>query len=227
MTTGPATRLATNKPRGLYEMDGKIRVAAIDASPTFLRALSVLFGEVAEDIELVAAAPTTEEGLPLVIQSRPAIVMADAASTRPDGRDAILAIREMFPWIRWVVLTDSSDPRDVRRAMNLGTSGVLLRSTQGEELVAAIRAIQAGHCVLSDFACSTLLGDAGEPLPALTPEEMRILSLLGEGLTEVEAARRVAVSTSTLKRQLQAAQDKLRAQNRVDAIVRAVRKGLI
>lgn len=207
--------------------EGKLRIAAIDEDASFLEYLDELFGRRAEDTELVVATDDLAVAHRRIARTIPDIILSDMRALRGGGIDRMRAIRDRFPAIRLIILAASDDPADVRLAMNLGASGYIARgSTQGE-LVAAIRAVQAGKIVLAPSAFEGLIVESNGSVPVLETEELWILGLLAQGIREADVARQIAVSTSTLKRQLARIVTKLGARNRVDAIVRAVRKGLI
>lgn len=207
--------------------EGKLRIAAIDEDASFLEYLDELFGRRAEDTELVVATDDLAVAHRRIARTIPDIILSDMRALRGGGIDRMRAIRDRFPAIRLIILAASDDPADVRLAMNLGASGYIARgSTQGE-LVAAIRAVQAGKIVLAPSAFEGLIVESNGSIPVLETEELWILGLLAQGIREADVARQIAVSASTLKRQLARIVTKLGARNRVDAIVRAVRKGLI
>lgn len=207
--------------------EGKLRIAAIDEDASFLEYLDELFGRLADDTELVVATDDLVVAHRRIARTIPDIILSDMRALRGGGIDRMRGIRDRFPAIRLIILASSDDPADVRLAMNLGASGYIARgSTQGE-LVAAIRAVQAGKIVLAPSAFEGLIIEPHGSVPVLETEELWILGLLAQGIKEADVARQIAVSTSTLKRQLAQIVTKLGARNRVDAIVRAVRKGLI
>ena len=207
--------------------EGTLRIAAIDEDGSFLAYLDELFGELAEDAELVVATSDLEVAQRRIAAAIPDIILSDMRALRDGGVEGMRAIRERFPAIRLIILATSDDPADVRLAMNLGARGYITRNSTQAELIAAIRAVQAGKIVLAPSAFEGLIVDSKGPVPQLETEELWILGLLAQGIREADVARQIAVSTSTLKRQLAQIVEKLGARNRVDAIVRAVRKGLI
>lgn len=204
-----------------------MRIAAIDGDREFLDHLDELFGSVAEDAELVVATHDLSTAETQIAMTIPDLLLSDLRALRDGGIEQMRRIRRRFPAIRLIVVASSDDPADVRLAMNLGASGYVARRSTPSELIAAIRAVQAGKIVLAPSAFEGLIVEANGSNPQLETEELWILGLLAQGMREADVARQIAVSTSTLKRHLARIVKKLGARNRVDAIVRAVRRGLI
>lgn len=125
-----------------------------------------------------------------------------------------------------------ADEMDAREALAAGARAALPRDADGESLAAAIRAAVQGLVVLDESFVSTLLRDAPSPAPdhlieSLTPREIEVLQLLTQGLPNKGIAQRLGISDHTVKFHVNAILGKLGAQSRGEAIVQAVRLGLV
>ena len=124
------------------------------------------------------------------------------------------------------LVQDEESALDLLRA---GALGVLLRETDGERLIAALRAVAAGLGVFEPALLRTLLGARAAPLDALllTPRETEVLSLMAEGLSNKLIADRLKISDHTVKFHVNSILTKLSADTRTEAVVLAARRGLL
>jgi DNA-binding NarL/FixJ family response regulator len=127
-----------------------------------------------------------------------------------------------------------ADEMDAREALAAGARATLPRDADGESLAAAIRAVVQGLVVLDDSFAAALLGDVRDaPVTAadlpesLTPREAEVLQLLAQGLPNKVIAQRLGISDHTVKFHVNAILGKLGVQSRGEAIVQAVRLGLV
>ncbi len=129
------------------------------------------------------------------------------------------------------VIAIVADEGDAREALAAGARAVLLRDTGGEALAAAIRAAVQGLVVLDGSFAADLLRDAPDPpaelAESLTPREAEVLQLLTQGLPNKAIAQRLGISDHTVKFHVNAILGKLGVQSRGEAIVQAVRLGLV
>lgn len=204
----------------------RVRVVAIDDHPTYAHGLKSLLSALADDVEVVAVATNCQDGVEVVADHVPDVVLLDLRMPTFDGLEAARKIHELFPDVRIMMLTVSEDPRNVHSALVAGAMGYLTKDVEPEQLIAAIRAVHAGEVVLSPFAASVSFADVAETAP-LTDAETHILKLLARGCEHASIAREVAVSDSTLKRMIHGVQRKLGVENRIQAVVVAAKRGLI
>jgi two-component system nitrate/nitrite response regulator NarL len=129
------------------------------------------------------------------------------------------------------VIAIVADEGDAREALEAGARAVLLRDAGGESLAAAIRAAVQGLVVLDGSFAADLLRDAPDPpaelVESLTPREAEVLQLLTQGLPNKGIAQRLGISDHTVKFHVNAILGKLGVQSRGEAIVQAVRLGLV
>ncbi len=213
--------------RLLERVNGQIQVVAVDDQPTYVHGLRVLIDTLAEDVEVTAVATTPEEGFQRVAEHLPDIVLLDVRMPHGGGLSLARRIRDRFPAMKIAMLSAYDDPSLVHEALSIGVNAYLSKEAEPEELVSAVRAVQAGDVVLARFAASAISGRPQARGVPLTDLELNVLQLLSEGAPHVQIARRLAMSSSTLKRQILQIQRKLGVTNRIQAIVAAVRRGIV
>jgi DNA-binding NarL/FixJ family response regulator len=166
-------------------------------------------------------------------------VIADARSRSHDGMterdEGDLDARSARP--ATIVLLARMDAEAAREAYGGGASAVLAMDVNGDELVGAIRAVEAGLVVVPPTVSAELLALA-RPVATyasasanvsvtLTPREREVLALLAQGLANKMIAPRLGISEHTVKTHVAAVYDKLHARNRAEAVVAAARQGLL
>ena len=205
----------------------KIRIIIVDDHPSYAKGLDMLLRTLATDIEVVGLARNRKEALDQVREHLPDIVLMDIKMPGEDGIEVTKEIRDMFPVVKVVMLTVSEDDQDVYDAMRLGASGYLPKQIEVEELITAIRSIDGGQVVISPLVAGKLLGQTNEEVVPLTETERQLLRLVAEGHDNAKIAEMLAVSESTLKRNLRNILEKLQLHNRIQAAVYAAKKGWI
>jgi DNA-binding NarL/FixJ family response regulator len=191
-----------------------------------------------DDIEIVGEASDGEEAVRLATELSPDIVLMDI---RMPGLDGLAATRriaedERLGDVRIVILTTFGLDEYVFEAIRSGASGFLVKDTEPDELVQAVRVVAAGEALMSPSVTKRLLVEfaarAKEPLAArglqeLTEREREIVALVGEGLSNQEIAERLFVSPATAKTHVSRAMSKLRARDRAQLVVIAYESGLV
>jgi DNA-binding NarL/FixJ family response regulator len=182
-----------------------------------------------EGFEIVGAAGDGSDAVRLADSLRPDVVLMDVTMPRMDGIEATRAIRDRHPEIRVVVVTMHDEPAVIARAVSAGASAYVYRGFAVEELVQTVRAVALGDVVLSPRVASSMLGQfaaAGESV-ALTSRQREILALMAEGFSTEEIAQRLAINRKTVRSHLTGLYRRLEARNRTEAVVRAVRVGIV
>jgi NarL family two-component system response regulator LiaR len=153
------------------------------------------------------------------------MVMADM-----DGATATRAIREQFPHVQVIALTSFKEGDLVKRALEAGAIGYLLKDVSADELAEAIRSAHAGRATLSPEAAQALVATTNQP-PApgldLTERELEVLALMVEGLNNTQIAGRLIVSSSTIKSHVSNILSKLGVASRTEAVTLALRNHII
>ncbi len=199
-----------------------IRILLVEDQTMVLGALAALL-ELEDDIEVVGRAPDGSSALKAIGEQNPDIVVTDIEMPGMDGLTLAAELREHHPEIRTVVLTTFARPGYLRRAMQAGVRGYLLKDGPAEELADAIRRIAQGGRVIAP----ELAAEAMESEDPLTERERQVLRLAGEGHTARDIAAQVYLSEGTVRNYLSEAMAKLGATNRIEAVNIARERGLL
>jgi DNA-binding NarL/FixJ family response regulator len=190
------------------------------------------------DIEVAGEAADGAEALSLVRQLRPALVLMDIRMPCLDGLAATRRITgdPELGEVKVVMLTTFELDEYVFEAIRSGASGFLVKDTEPEELVRAVRAVTSGDALLSpsvtrrliaEFAARSKEPAAADALAGLTEREREVMALVGIGLSNEEIARRLVVSPLTAKTHVSRAMVKLGARDRAQLVVLAYESGLV
>lgn len=189
-------------------------------------------------IEVVAEASDGQQALAGVRAHRPDVVLMDIRMPVLDGLVATRRITEdpRLPDVKVVMLTTFELDEYVFEAIRSGASGFLVKDTEPEELVRAVRAVVAGDALLSpgvtrrliaEFAARSKEPAAAGALSGLTDREREVMALVGIGLSNEEIARRLVVSPLTAKTHVSRTMVKLGARDRAQLVVLAYESGLV
>jgi DNA-binding NarL/FixJ family response regulator len=189
------------------------------------------------DIEVVGEAADGEEAVRLAGELTPNVILMDIRMPGVDGLSATrrIAADERSAAVRVVILTTFGLDEYVFEAIRSGASGFLVKDTEPEELVQAVRVVARGEALLSPSVTRKLIAEfaarAKEPQPTvgldeLTDREREVLSLVAEGLSNREIGERLIVSPATAKTHVSRAMGKLRARDRAQLVVIAYESGL-
>jgi DNA-binding NarL/FixJ family response regulator len=188
-----------------------------------------------QGIRVIGEASTGEDGVALAARAKPDVVVMDLNLPRESGIEATRQLVAATPGARVLVLTVASDERSVLDALIAGASGYLLKDATIEEIAAGVRAAAAGESFVSPRIAHHVLGrlrgqagpgDAGPDQTTLSERELDILRLVAEGCDNDQIAERLFLSPRTVKNHVSSILSKLDMDNRVQAAVYAVRKGI-
>jgi two-component system response regulator DesR len=189
-----------------------IRVLIAEDQAMVLGALSALL-EIESDMEVVGRARDGEDALRLAREVTPDVVLTDIEMPKMTGLELAAAIRQEGLRSRVVILTTFARSGYLRRALDAGASGYLLKDSPSDHLANAIRRVAAGGRAIDP----ELAAEAwGEPDP-LTDRERQVLRIAGEGKTSGEIAATLNLSEGTVRNYLSEAISKLGASNRIEA----------
>ena len=209
----------------------KIRIALIDEHTLFRSGLKALLTR-QSDFEIVGEAADGLEGVKLVEQIKPDIVLLDLDMPTMSGNEALAQILETDPSMKVLMLTVSEDGDDLAECMRLGAVGYLLKKIDADFLLQSIRHAVAGDSVISPEMTSKLVmkfrndtyraSSASADIESLTPRERQTLAWLARGVSNKEIARTLDLAESTVKVHVQSVLRKLNIKSRVQAAVFAV-----
>ncbi|MCC3769634.1 DNA-binding response regulator [Streptomyces sp. UNOC14_S4] len=182
-------------------------------------ALALLLG-LEEDIEIVAQVGDGDAILPTALDTRPDVALLDIELPGRSGLDAAADLRASLPECRVLILTTFGRPGYLRRAMEAGACGFLVKDGPVEELAAAIRRVLAGERVIDPALAAAALSAGPNPL---TQRERDVLATAVDGATVADIAAKLHLSPATVRNYLSAAIGKTGTRNRMEA-VRAARQ---
>jgi two-component system response regulator DesR len=198
-----------------------VRVLLAEDQAMVRGALSALLA-LEEDVEMVAEVARGDEVVPAALDSLPDVALLDIEMPGGDGLSAAAALRERLPSCRVVILTTFGRAGYLRRAMESGAVGFLLKDAPASELAAAIRRVMNGERVVDPGLAAAALSEGESPL---TEREREVLAASANGATIEDVARKLYLSEGTVRNYLSTAIKKLGARNRVEAARLAERKG--
>jgi DNA-binding NarL/FixJ family response regulator len=205
-------------------MTEKLRIMLVDDHEVVRQGLKALLGA-EDDIEIVAEADSGKSAIEAAKTFEPKVVVMDVRMPDGGGVEACREIRDQNPDIQVIMLTSYSDDEALFNSIMAGAAGFVLKQIRGRDLIEAIRTVGAGNSLLDPSVTKRVLErlrkskfDEKDPkLSRLTPQEERILDLVGEGLTNREIAERIHLSDKTVKNYVSTILQKLEVARRAEA----------
>ena len=201
-----------------------IRVLAVDDHPIVRDGIAKLVGTQSE-MELVAEASDGREAIEQFRRHHPDVTLMDLQMPNMCGIDAINAIRIEFPEARIVVLTTYAGDVQVKRALQAGAQGYLLKGLLRKELLETIRAVHGGQKRLTAEIAAEFAQHAMDS--ALTPREISVLKLIAGGNANKEIAVQLHISEESAKGYVKNILQKLGANDRTHAVTIGLKRGII
>lgn len=177
------------------------------------------------DMEVVAEASDGAQALDLYAKHQPDLALLDLIMPGKTGIQTALEIRSKFPSARILMLSAFDGDEDIHRALHAGAQGYVLKSSTGDKLVPALRAVAAGQDWIPREVASQLA--SRKLLEHLTSREVQVLSKLAKGLANKEIADAFNISEYTVKGHLKSILAKLRVADRTEAVTTALQRGII
>ena len=206
-----------------------IRVMLVDDHAVVRSGLKA-FLMVYDDMELVGEASSGQEALHVIERAEPDVILMDLIMPDMDGAATTKAIRARWPQVQVVALTSFREDELVKRALQAGAIGYLLKNVGADDLADAIRAAHAGKPTLAPEAAQVLIQASRQPPQPgydLTEREREVLSLLVKGMSNNEIADRLVVSRSTVKFHVSSILSKLGVSSRTEAVALALNNKLV
>jgi len=212
-----------------------IRVAVVDNEELFRRGLTMLL-TLEDGIEVVGEAGDGIAATELAAATAPDVILMDVRMPKRSGIEACVAIKEVAPIVRIIMLTVSDEEADLYDAVKNGASGYLLKDSSIDEVAQAIRVVADGQSLISPSMAIKLLDEFKQmsrsdrqqvPSPRLTDRELEVLKLVAQGLNNREIAKRLFISENTVKNHVRNILEKLQLHSRMEAVMYAVREKLL
>jgi two-component system response regulator DegU len=211
------------------EAEPTLRVMLVDDHPMVRSAIRQALE--APDVEVVAEASSAEEAIGLAPSVRPDVLLLDIDLPGLSGIEAVRELAPRLPDTRIVMLTASTDNRDLLDAVRYGAGGYLTKDLTGDALLRAIRGLRKGDLAMSRGHAATVVehlsrtarpqqADGGTLEGLLSAREQDVLRLLAEGLTDREIATALAISPRTVESHVSSVLRKLGVRNRAEAAQR-------
>ncbi len=214
-------------------MGQPIRILVVDDHPLFRNGMRALLAA-DPDTEVAGEATTGEEAIAMAAQIQPDIVLMDLQMPGLSGVDATRLIMRATPSARILMVTMFDDDHSVFAAIRAGARGYLLKGAHPEEILRAIRVVAGGEAIFSASIATRLIDFFGSlrpealphAFPQLTGRERAILSLIAQGMSNVQIARQLSLSSKTVANHVSNILGKLQVADRAQAMLRAREAGL-
>jgi DNA-binding NarL/FixJ family response regulator len=206
-----------------------IRVAVVDDQRLFARGLSGLL-ELLVGVEVVGVAYNGEEAIALCRKEEPDVVLMDISMPKMDGISATREIKALLPRTAVVILTGHEEDEHVFEGIKAGAQGYLLKDSEPEDLSRAIHTVFAGDTIIAPDLAQKMLNtfEGGAHLaPPLTERELEVIKALAQGMSDRQIARSLSISEKTVRNHTSNIYRKLHIFDRTQAVIYAVREGVI
>lgn len=183
-------------------------------------------------MEVLGEAANGREAIRLEQELNPDVIVMDLLMPEMDGLEATMAIKKQNPGARILVLTSFTEEDRAAAVMAAGASGYLLKESDADELLQAIRSIHSGHLIMSPMVMQAISKTTRQPTPEpssfdLTPREMEVLQGIVDGLTNQGIAVKLGISSTTVRSHVSSILAKLDVTNRTQAALIAQEQNLL
>ncbi len=208
-----------------------IRIVIVDDHEIVRRGISAILRG-APDFQVVGEAADGKEALRVIRETQPDVALVDVRLPEISGIELCYRIQRETPQTQVLILTGYLDGSLVRECIHAGAKGYVLKDVASTDLRRSIRELVRGESPVDPRAARMMIHWLREGPEADTPDhftlrEIEILRLIAEGLTNREIAERICLSENTVKTYIQSLYQKLDAHNRIEAVMRATKWGLL
>jgi len=201
-----------------------IKVFIVDDHPVVRFGLRTML-ESEKNIVVTGTAESAKEALIEIGRLQTDVVLMDLRMPEMEGTDAIVELRRVQPDVRILVLTNYEADEDILRALQAGAMGYILKNTPQEEIVRAVEMVYENKRCVPPHIAQRLLETIGRE--QLSQRELEVLTLVAMGLMNKEIAERLFISDKTARNHVASCLLKLGANDRTEAAITAIRRGLI
>jgi DNA-binding NarL/FixJ family response regulator len=202
----------------------KIRILIVDDHPVVRTGLTSMLAT-QPGMDVVGSAPSGEAALAMLEETRPDLILLDVRMPGMDGLSTLRALAKLEAGPRTIVLTSFETDEDIYRAVQAGARGYLLKNSQQDEIVDAIRAVHAGRRHIPPRIAARLAHRMTRS--NLTARELEILEMLAKGLTNKQIGVALGISDNTARNHVNSIIDKLEVADRTEAATAAIEQGII
>ena len=211
----------------------RARFLIIDDHPLFREALHSAVQMAYPEVDTVEARSITE-ALDLLAGAKPFdLALLDLSMPDVHGFEGLLQLRTRYPRLPVVIVSGYEEPKIISEALSYGAAGFIPKSARKSDLAAAIRSVMEGAIYVPETyeartpdADSVDRADMVQRLSTLTPQQLRVLQMLRQGLLNKQIAYELSVSEATVKAHVSAILDKLGVDSRTQAVIAAARIGV-
>ena len=205
-------------------MKKPIRILIADDHAVVRRGLRSLI-QTEKDLLVIGEASTGIEAVESTLRLKPDVVIMDLIMPEKSGAEAIAEIMAQIPETRIIILTTFGTVDDMARAIESGAAGALLKTSDENELIAAIRTVAAnGYAISSEV--QQLMAE-NPPAPQLTSRQLEVLNSMSQGFSNADIAGQLGIKEFSVREHVAGIMAKLEASNRAEAVAIALRKRLL
>jgi two-component system NarL family response regulator len=201
-----------------------IRVLIADDHSIFRQGLAMIISR-DPDMTVIAQAEDGQQAIDLFRQHQPDVTLMDLRMPQVEGVEAITAIRTESKSARIIVLTTYDSDEDIYRGLQAGAQGYLLKDSEPDELFNAIRTIHRGEQYIPSNVGAKLIQRMNNPV--LSERELAVLRSMAQGMSNADIATALSISAGTVKSHVNRILSKLDVDDRTQAVIVAVKRGIV
>ena len=202
-----------------------MKIVIIDDHPLVIKGVEMVTSQ-EPDLEFAGSATNGEEALLVIGKINPDIVLMDLRMPGENGLDIIRKARDLSKHSKYIILTSYTTREEIQQAMALGVDGYILKESIPEELITALRLVGKGRKYFDPVVIQYTMDYGNKYMDELTRREREVLAALAKGLSNKAIAENLFITEHTVKKHIGKILEKLQLQDRTQAALYAVTKGL-